>query len=289
MTSFRQVVRPVLGNKHISIPTRLQLLEALVCSKLMYNSGTWPQLSKRQHAKIEHAIISWQRRIIGTGFWSHHTINDQSLQRLWKLPSLEVRLAVARLRFALAAHRHAHSTTWRLLGKEYQQCTKSWIHLLLPALQWLVEVIPACRHADIPCGELSFEAIEEWFGSARCPTKAHIRRALKKHLLQEQIIEEVKQGYQRVLGIFEKLQLHFPEDAPAAVGGWHHCDMCPKSFQGLSSCRYTNGPSMESSQPKDNWYLDRYVKAAAPTSGPRSGCNNIYEAQGISQMDVLNV
>ena len=228
MTSFRQVVRPVLGNKHISIPTRLQLLEALVCSKLMYNSGTWPQLSKRQHAKIEHAIISWQRRIIGTGFWSHHAINDQSLQRLWKLPSLEVRLAVARLRFALAAHRHAHSTTWRLLGKEYQQCTKSWIHLLLPALQWLVEVIPACRHADIPCGELSFEAIEEWFGSARCPTKAHIRRALKKHLLQEQIIEEVKQGYQRVLGIFEKLQLHFPEDAPAAVGGWHHCDMCPE-------------------------------------------------------------
>ena len=229
-TTFRQVARPVLGNNHISIATRLQLLEALVCSKLMYNSGTWPQLSRRQHAKVEHAIISWQRRIIGTGFWSQHTINDQSLQRLWKLPSLEVRLAVARLRFALAAYRHAHSTTWRLLGQEFQQCTKSWIHLLLPALQWLIDVIPACRYVDIPCGELSFEAIEEWFGSAQCPTKAHIRRALKKHLLQEQIIEEVKQGYQRVLGIFGKLQLHFPEAAPVAVGGWHHCDLCPKSF-----------------------------------------------------------
>ena len=229
-TTFRQVARPVLGNKHISIATRLQLLEALVCSKLMYNSGTWPQLSGRQHAKVEHAIISWQRRIIGTGFWSQHTINDQSLQRLWKLPSLEVRLAVARLRFALAAYRHAHSTTWRLLGQEFQQCTKSWIHLLLPALQWLIDVIPACRYVDIPCGELSFEAIEEWFGSVQCPTKAHIRRALKKHLLQEQIIEEVKQGYQRVLGIFGKLQLHFPEAAPVAVGGWHHCDLCPKSF-----------------------------------------------------------
>ena len=86
--------------------------------------------------------------------------------------------------------------------------------------------LAAYRHAY----SLSFEAIEEWFGSAQCPTKAHIRRALKKHLLQEQIIEEVKQGYQRVLGIFGRLQLHFPEAAPGAVGGWHHCDLCPKSF-----------------------------------------------------------
>lgn len=122
--------------------------------------------------KVEHAIVSWQRRIIGTGFWSQATMSDQSLQRIWKLPTLEVRLAVARLRFALAAYRHAHATTWKLLGLEYQQCTNSWIHLVLPALQWLTDVIPACCHSNVPCGELSLADLEDWFGSAHCPTKA---------------------------------------------------------------------------------------------------------------------
>ena len=286
MTSFRQVARPVLGNKHISIATRLQLFEALVCSKLMYNSGTWPQLSKRQHARVEHAIISWQRRIIGTGFWSQHTINDQSLQRIWKLPSLEVRLAVARLRFALAAHRHAYSTTWRLLGHEYQQCNKSWIHLLLPALQWLTDVIPACRHTDTPCGELSFAALDEWFGSEHCPSKSHIRRALKKHLIQEQIIEEVKQGYERVRGIFEKLHLYFPEAAPVAVGGWHHCDLCPKSFpraqqlqihkwskHGVISAerQFVFGPVCESCG-KNFWTTQRMQQHLRSTRHLQDGC-----------------
>ena len=115
-TAFRQIARPILGDKHVSTATRLQLLEVLVCSRLMYNAGMWPKLSKRQHTKVEHAIVSWQRRIIGTGFWSQATISDQSLQRTWKLPTLEVRLAVPRLRFALSAYRHAHATTWKLLG-----------------------------------------------------------------------------------------------------------------------------------------------------------------------------
>ena len=94
-------------------------------------------------------------------------------------------------------------------------------------------MIPACCHSNVPCGELSFADLEDWFGFAHCPTKAHIRRALKKHLLQEQIIEEVKQGYKRVRHL-RRLAITYlcicVEDGPATVRGLRQCDLCPKSF-----------------------------------------------------------
>ena len=61
--------------------------------------------------------------------------------------------------------------------------------------------------------------------------------------------------------------------------------ICARSLShARSSCRYTNGPNMESFQLNGNLSLDRCAKAAAKTSGPRSGCSSICEAPDISRM-----
>ena len=230
-TAFRQLAKPVFANRKISITTRLQLLEALVCSRLLYNAGVWPELTPKQHKKLEHVILVWQRRVIGKGFWSNDNVPDAVLQRRWKLPPLATRLALARIRFALAASRHASSTVWRLIGQEANACKTSWLQLLLPALQWITDIIPNGKFSDTPCGGLSFQQVTEWFASARRPTKALLKRALSKHLLQEQIIQEVRDGYQRVRDVFEDLGLYYNEEPPIPrPTGSFPCEACGLMF-----------------------------------------------------------
>ena len=230
-TTFRQLAKPLFANRRISIPTRLQLLEALVCSKLMYNSGVWPQLTGRQHQKLEHTIIGWQRRIINQGFWSEDLVRDEVLQRRWQLPTLAVRLAVARIRFALAASRKPLETTWRLIGLEFEGCSRSWCQLLLPALQWLVDVIPKAQFFDVRCEDLNFQQITEWLQSEHRPHKGMIKRALQKHLLQERIIQEVRDGYEEVRNIFQGLGLYKPAlEVQEGSAPNFTCEVCDMKF-----------------------------------------------------------
>ena len=154
-----------------------------------------------------------------------------TIQRRWKLPTLDTRLAVGRIRFALAAHRHARDTTWALIGQEHETCQKSWMQLLLPALQWLVDVIPSGKYFEEPCTTLTFHQVNEWLDSDMRPNEATIRRALQKHLLQEQIIQEVRDGYQRIRDVFEQAGLYHPmKEAQPRPAGIFPCDVCGQIF-----------------------------------------------------------
>ena len=62
--------------------------------------------------RLEAAIVKWQRRIIGNGFWSQDTISDAEPRATWKLPCLALRLTKHRLLFLLQLHQHAPSMVW---------------------------------------------------------------------------------------------------------------------------------------------------------------------------------
>ena len=66
--AYREMAKPIFGNKHIPVRTRLQLLESLVIPVLVHGCGTWPTLTERQFQKINHVIIMWQRKIANDGF-----------------------------------------------------------------------------------------------------------------------------------------------------------------------------------------------------------------------------
>ena len=51
-TAFRLLQKPVFKNRRISVRTRFQLLESLVCTKLFYNAGVWSPLSSRPRQEI---------------------------------------------------------------------------------------------------------------------------------------------------------------------------------------------------------------------------------------------
>ena len=106
--AFNKVGKSILLNRHLSSQTRLQLLDSLVLPVLMYGAGGWALLPARPYQKIHHAVITWQRRILRTGFfWSDDRVSDADLQAQWMLPSLSMRLAKHRILLALQLQKHA--------------------------------------------------------------------------------------------------------------------------------------------------------------------------------------
>lgn len=114
-SAFRQMRKTIFHNRHIPVRTRLQLLESLVLSILMYGSGAWPLLSHQQYAHVSHAILSWQRSIVSVGFWSQKRMTDHEFLAIWELPCLSVCLAKHRLLLALKSlkmYQHAPFELW---------------------------------------------------------------------------------------------------------------------------------------------------------------------------------
>eukprot|EP00435_Cladocopium_sp_Y103_P065630 s84_g27.t1 len=93
--AYRQLSKSLFRNRSLTPVLRLQLLESLVLSILMYGSGVWPLLSHRQYGKLSHAIIGWQRNITGDMFWRDDRLSDAEFLAKWKLPPLSARLAFA--------------------------------------------------------------------------------------------------------------------------------------------------------------------------------------------------
>ena len=230
-SAFRTLARPIFRNRRISCQSRLQLLESLICTKLFYNIGPWPLLRPGRLRRLEHVVMGWQRQIIGQGFWKNERITDADVQQQWLLPSIDVRFAMSRLRFALAAHKASKSTVWHLIKVEAESCSSPWFDLLVSALRWFGEIIPAFVPKGMDLNSPTVADVENWFEGPRRPTKAAVKRCLRKHLLQEQVIGEVRRNYGRVIHLFDvKGRIAHPPDAPLQVHGRFACNLCPAVF-----------------------------------------------------------
>lgn len=133
-------------------------------------------------------MVGWFRQIAGDGFWNEDTTKDEMFLRLWEIPTLQVRLAVAQLRFCLAAYHHAKDTVWEFIKLEADTSSTSWFNLLREALRWYQTILPSKVPAEIDMDTITPSQSEEWFQGAQKPTKANLRILLRIHLLQERLI-----------------------------------------------------------------------------------------------------
>ena len=81
--AFHCLYKPVLGNKSLSVRTRLKLCESLVLTKLFYNSGHWERLPSWLATKVQHRVTSWQRRITGEPYGRPDQTTDHSFRMRW--------------------------------------------------------------------------------------------------------------------------------------------------------------------------------------------------------------
>ena len=149
--AYLQVRKPILANKHISIATRLKLLEGLVMPVLFHGSGNWPLLPHRQLQKVHGVYMKWIRSVVGNGFWTTEMLNDQRLLMTWQLPTVTLRLAKMRLLYAFHFVQQCPGLILEFVtaASDHQF---SWIPALRHALTWLRGMDPTLFHWDpAPC------------------------------------------------------------------------------------------------------------------------------------------
>eukprot|EP00435_Cladocopium_sp_Y103_P028906 s1595_g7.t1 len=234
-TAYRTMSRSIFLNRRLSIILRLKLLETLVLPILFYGCGSWPLLSATQYRALSSIITKWQRQIAGQGFWNDSSITDAAFRAHWRLPSLAVRLAKHRLLFFLQLHRHGPQTVWDFVLAEDEYCRKPWLDAVRHALAWF-----ATMDSNIPAQTWSQADLLQWCATAPSTMPNQIRRAVARHLTQEETAHHVLHMHQEIKLLCGRYGVQF--DQPP-LDGLHlpdsfSCSRCSRSFstaQGLNA------------------------------------------------------
>lgn len=149
-----------------------------------------------------------------------------------------IRLAQDRLLFAHKPFQHGPAFAQHALHIEFQELPNSWLSGLFADLHWLREVLPD----SVPeqwTTDLT-EAIEYWQQGAP-GWQATVKRAIKQHLMQEAMMQEVHEWHRK---FFRTLEKHGVTFSPSFFG-LHESDKefhcaCGRVFttaQGLATHR----------------------------------------------------
>ena len=145
--AYRQVRKPIMMNRHLSVRTRLTLLDALVVPVMLHGAGNWPLLSPAQLHQLTATYMKWVRSITGDGFWAADQSTDLHLQFGLGCPSIPLRLAKLRLLFAFHFFRDAPVAI-----VDFVTCVASspgsWFHALRHSMHWVVSMDPAAFPHD---------------------------------------------------------------------------------------------------------------------------------------------
>ena len=182
--AYRQVAKCIFRNRHIAITARLKLFESLIIPIILHGAGNWGLLPSRSFTSLNACIIGWQRSIINDGFWTSDQHTDFSLQCMWKLPPLSLRLAKARLLYAFHVIRDGPQLLLDYITAD--KTTHGWFQALRSGLRWLSTLDQSLCPPDL-C-QAPPENIIEWLTAHTVDGPRHVRRLFHKSLMQLHVI-----------------------------------------------------------------------------------------------------
>ena len=231
--AHHQVNRIILMNRHLSIRTRLKLLEGLVLPVLFHGSGNWPLLSHRQMQRLQGLYMRWTRAIIGNGFWTSAMASDQRVLMRWQLPHVALRLAKMRLLYAFHFVRDCPSGIIDVVTAATTH-SSSWFRALRHALVWLYTMDSSLFtwHPD----HASISDILTWLTDHAERGPGFVRRLYHRALLQGHVVEQVVQAHWRLRQCFTDPSTTLTDDAANRQRGplQFDCRLCMKAFETLN-------------------------------------------------------
>ena len=142
--TLKEIQKPVLSNKFLNADCKLRLAEATCVSKLLYNAGMWHHLSRQDFAKIEtdlHTVYRKACHLVSKTPTQQHATNDQ-VRACAMRPDASVTLRQARLKYFALLVSKAKPALWRMLEKEDEVTSKSWLAQVWQDLNWLRSMLP---------------------------------------------------------------------------------------------------------------------------------------------------
>eukprot|EP00438_Fugacium_kawagutii_P022429 Skav232856 [mRNA] locus=scaffold2451:21985:25866:+ [translate_table: standard] len=237
-SAFQELKKPIFTNRAIPSDVRQQLCHSLVTTRVLYGAACWSNLSDAQFSRLDAHLAQCQRTIEGDGFWCPNGATPTKQLRARKgLP--DFRLLHRRLRLTLlktiAAGRDPFYN--QLLLAEYQLQT-SWLRDVQDDVAWLSSLVtlpftlpstPTWPWEDLLT---AISQISSW--------KAMVKRATTKHLLQEQIADEVCMHHMDIIGAIHQgdptpppMVNLFKTTEPAPLD--FPCPECEQSFESARS------------------------------------------------------
>lgn len=136
--AFHELAKPVFLSKQLPVTVRLSLMHSLVLSRMLYGAAVWTDVTPTMLKKLEHAVISFQRRILGETFWQSERVDDTTFRAKHQLPSF--RLLWAKFRLAYLEHVvHTAPEFYRSLLIAEFQLGHGWLCEVKGDLQWLAK------------------------------------------------------------------------------------------------------------------------------------------------------
>ena len=227
--SFHDIHRPIFKNHHLSEVARIQLLQSLVFSKMLYGCGTWYEIPRRTVQKLESVIMRYFRTILNRGFWNSH-ITDEQLRGQHHLPTFRLLLATARLRFLshVAVHEHEYHRELLVAERFYN---RGWLYEVEEDLAWLKTCIHLPDVPPLPKSEDDWPPFFQWLRKVAPQWKSWLRRATRQHYLREDIAAECQTFHQEIFDTFQShgFALSTPEPDGTALAT-HACPECDAAF-----------------------------------------------------------
>ena len=182
--AFRQM-RRIFAYPHLAIPAKLRLLDALILSRLFFNSGYWPKLSCEMATKVNHQVIKWQRYLVKADY----LISDAQLRAMWNLLSLEERLSRNRILTAFKVAEHSYHLAWQAADVSEEYDKGSWLRMVRTGLHWMDHLDPNLELEGVM--HWTAHQMHQWLMAHKNTGPKRIRQLVWKHQLQEGTMTEV--------------------------------------------------------------------------------------------------
>lgn len=234
--TFQTLFRPILGNRHFPLRLRLRFFHSLVCSKLFFGMGAWSTPTISQMGRLRTTFNAMLRKICRTRPDEH--VSNGQLLHFTESVDVRVRIAIDRLRYAKRLFQVGPDYLQQLTHLERRYCGEAaWLRGLQADLVWLQQVLPH----ELPVGEFAdlTPMIEFW--QAGAPRwKSTLKRAARRHSLQEEIMHDAQAFHRRILQTLRDGGAAFsPDEGQAYVDDRQelHACQCGRTFtssQGLA-------------------------------------------------------
>ena len=241
VAAHRKVARTVFANRRLAVATRLQLLESLVLSIQLHGSGSWPLLSSKQFQQLHRRLVTWQRSIVGKGFWSESRQTDRDFQAAWKLVPLAVRLIQNRLSYGFKLVRNGPNVLLDFITALDECKRQTWMDGVRSAICWVVQM-QGVSSDRVPVDSAD---VIQWLTDHGQYGPKLIKRLVARYLQQEQMMYDLRCLHRGLVDIYAEFGVRFHADAVSDESngiGDHVCPRCQLRFstrKQLCSHRWT--------------------------------------------------
>lgn len=227
--TYQQLRRPIFNNGALSANVKLQLLETLVLSQLSYGLATWNQVGDGLLRKIESFVLKCQRQVCR---FRQDGTNDE-FRGLFRLPTVETRLAAARLQYAARVWTVGPDILRDLLTSEDQCMTNGWLQSVRADLEWYQDVMGSRSLLLEP--EIEHAALV-WREEAR-RWKKSVKQAFRIGVMQEAVASDVRGWHHMILSAIHQFGGVVDGFRPPSEAGVYqcHCGKLCRSPQGLAA------------------------------------------------------